>query len=293
MRLLKYLAVSLIGLAATFANSVTSAVTAVVATEKLPVVLMHGILSDTTKITPVADWLAENAGVEVIKIEIGNGKKDSIEWPMPQQLEDFCQQIKNGPHTQKLKAKGFNLIGISQGGLLARGFVQKCDDVGLVRNLITWVSPHGGVYSYPILDIYTPEAQAKNSYPGYWRDPYQYSKYLEYSAYLADLNTENYQANVTQYKARITALSNLVLIWSPLDDVLDPPESGKFGSFDIGVWPPRVIPVEESLIWPSLGLDWLNITNRLHIYQTDCDHADHVTLDCLEAWKHYTLPFLN
>jgi palmitoyl-protein thioesterase len=256
---------------------------------QLPIVLMHGILSDTTKMEPVVNWLRENTGgATVIPFEIGNGQQDSAALTMPEQLGRFCESIREN---RPVLSGGFNLIGISQGGLLARGYVQKCADFP-VRNLITWVAPHGGVYPYPDPVIYTNAAQAKNSYPGYWRDPFQYNNYLTQSAYLADLNNENPGPNSTLYRDRLLGLENLVLIWSRVDDVLAPPQSGRFATFAIGRFPLEVIDATKTPMWQGLGLDILNSTGRLMIYETDCKHADHVSLDCLEAWKHYTLPYL-
>jgi palmitoyl-protein thioesterase len=281
MKLLNYL---LTGLAVL----VTSTVNAV--TPVRPIVLMHGILSDAPKIQHVADWLTENTGgAQVINMEIGNGKQDSARLTMPNQLGQFCQKIRaNAP----VLSGGFNLIGISQGGLLARGYVERCADFPVV-NLITWVTPHGGVYPYPDPVIYTDTAQGKNSYPGYWRDPYQYNNYLTQSAYLADLNNENPGFNSTLYRERLTTLQNLVLLWSPFDDVLEPPESGRFATYAVNQWPLTVTPAENTAMWSGLGLDTLNATGRLHIYETDCDHADHANIDCLEAWKHYIIPYLT
>lgn len=259
-----------------------------------PIVLMHGILSSAEKIQHVADWLVENTGgAQVINMEIGNGKQDSAQLTMPEQLDIFCSNIRS--HAAVL-ANGFNLIGISQGGLLARGYVQKCADFP-VFNLLTWVSPHGGVYPYPDINIYSDTSQSKSSYPGYWRDPYQYDKYLDKSAYLADLNLESppkqQNANTTNpYRDRILALKNLVLIWSAIDDVLEPPQSGKFATYAAGKWPLTIIPAEQTPMWKNLGLDALDATDRLHVYETNCDHAEHATLECLDAWKHYIIPYL-
>jgi palmitoyl-protein thioesterase len=299
MKLLKYLVISLVSLSSCCARTINQTTQIIGQTiEKtitnfalgpLPIVLMHGILSDISKMEPVADWLRENTGgAMVIPIEIGNGKQDSAALTMPNQLERFCASIREN---EPILASGFNLIGISQGGLLARGYVQKCADLP-VRNLITWVAPHGGVYPYSDPLIYTDAAQAKNSYPGYWRDPYQYNNYLTQSAYLADLNNENPGPNSTLYRDRILALENLVLIWSRVDDVLEPPSSGRFATYADDRRPLEVVNAPETLMWSRLGLDVLNSTDRLKIYETDCKHADHVSLDCLEAWKHYTLPYL-
>jgi palmitoyl-protein thioesterase len=267
---------------------------AITALATKPIVLMHGILSDTTKIAPVAEWLHINTNATpVYPIEIGNGKQASISSPLPDQLQIFCQKLSD--LNQRLDgnlSSGINLIGISQGGLIARGYVQHCNDPP-VDSLITWVTPHGGVYGFPIPDIYTPAKQAENSWSGYWRDPFQYRKYLANSVYLAKLNNEQPSAETEKNAARMAGLKQFVMIWSPLDDVLDPPESGKFSQYIPGILPLRIAPVEATSIWTDLSLDKLNSTNRLHIFQTDCDHADHVTPACLDAWGHYTLPFLT
>lgn len=60
---------------------------------------------------------------------------------MNDQVEDFCSQIRSDP---KLK-DGFNLIGYSQGGLITRGFVERCN-YPPVHNYITWSAPHGGTF---------------------------------------------------------------------------------------------------------------------------------------------------
>lgn len=268
-------------------------------TPPLPIVLMHGILSDTEKVSHVAEWLHNNTAATIYTIEIGNGQQDSIKLTMATQRDMFCESIYNIPEL----SSGFNLIGISQGGLIARGYVEHCNRYP-VNNLITWVTPHGGVYNFPYPEIYSPESQASSSYSNYWRDPFNYQTYLAKSTYLADLNNENMSQNRTaeseQYKANMLSLNNFVMVWSQLDDVLEPPESGKFSTFTIQVTSQfpgvtkKVVPLNETWFYrlDTLGLKTLDEKGKIHIYETDCDHADHVTPACLDAWAHYTLPYL-
>lgn len=264
-------------------------------TSPLPIVLMHGILSDTAKVSHVAEWLHNNTGADVYTTEIGNGQRDSIKLPMTTQRDIFCNIIYNN----SALAHGFNLIGISQGGLIARGYVEHCNRYP-VHNLITWVTPHGGVYNFPYPEIYSPESQATSSYSNYWRDPYNYNTYLTQSTYLADLNNEHITpqraTESAQYKLNMVSLTNFVMVWSSLDDVLEPPESGKFSTYEPTTYgnPKRVVPLQESWFYKldTLGLKTLDKQGKLHMYETDCDHADHVTPTCLDAWSHYTLPYL-
>ena len=64
------------------------------------------------------------------------------------------------------------------------------------------------------------------------------------------------------------------MIWSPMDTVLDPPESGKFSFFNEDF---EVIPLEKTELYQndSLGLKFLNLLGRLHMYETNCSHVDH------------------
>lgn len=261
----------------------------------MPIVLMHGILSDTTKVSYVAEWLHNNTNAPVYSIEIGNGKQDSINLPMDKQRDMFCEVIYSNPEL----STGFNLIGISQGGLIARGYVEHCNRFP-VHNLITWVTPHGGVYNFPYPEIYSPESQATSSYSNYWRDPFNYNTYLAKSTYLANLNNEHVTLQRAdeseQYKANMLSLTNFVMVWSPLDDVLEPPESGKFSTYEPTTYGNAkiVVPLQEAWFYTldTLGLKTLDKQGKIHMYETDCDNADHVTPACLEAWSHYTLPYL-
>ena len=106
-----------------------------------PVVILHGLESSSEKMIPLCDWINDTFSRKVINIEIGNGEKTSLYTPLPEQLTELCNTI----YKTKELEKGFDFIGISQGGLLARGYVEQCNDYP-VRNLITLVSPHGGAF---------------------------------------------------------------------------------------------------------------------------------------------------
>ena len=64
------------------------------------------------------------------------------------------------------------------------------------------------------------------------------------------------------------------MIWSAFDSVLNPQESGKFSFFDENL---TVIPLEitDLYLYDMLGLRFLDETNRLHSYETNCSHVDH------------------
>lgn len=235
-----------------------------------PIVLLHGVASDAENTKELADWLKITFNREVINIELGNGIDTSLT-PMNFQLELLCKTIYDIPELES----GFDFIGMSQGGLLARGYVEHCNKYK-VLNLITLVSPHGGVfYKSPILNfvkIYSPEMQKKYSFTNYWRNPIDYKLYLDNSTYLAELNNERTINYVN--KKNIESLKNFVMVFSPFDSVVIPPQSAIFSLLDSDL---DVIPVKDTELYKQdwLGLQKLDKENKLWLYKTNCTHMEH------------------
>ena len=265
-----------------------------------PVVLLHGVASDASKMNTLSNWIQDTFQTKVFNIEIGNGVKTSMYTALPIQLEELCQTIyKNN----ELK-EGFNFIGMSQGGLLARGYVERCNEYP-VKNLITLVSPNGGTIVKSIdLNMYTDFYQNHFSVSNYWRDPLKLNEYLTMCCYLPILNNEiiidiikenDIYGNVNSYmdddddddddyvdsndiannqREQLKTLENFVMIWSPNDGVVYPSESGKFSFYDEFY---NVIPLENTELYKTdaLGLKYLNENNKLHIHHTNCTHTQH------------------
>ena len=72
----------------------------------------------------------------------------------------------------------------------------------------------------------------------------------------------------------IKSLNNFVMIWSPYDDVIQPPESGIFSFYDELL---NIVAIEDTLLYKNdaLGLKFLNNKNGLHKYKTNCTHVQH------------------
>jgi len=60
------------------------------------------------------------------------------------QLDEFCSKMKAYPEL----AGGVNVVGYSQGGLLVRAYVERCNDPP-VKNLLSYLGPQMGVYGVP------------------------------------------------------------------------------------------------------------------------------------------------
>jgi len=239
-------------------------------TIETPLVLLHGVLSDAENTQELADWLSSTFNRKVYNIELGDGIDTSLA-PMTFQLDLLCNVIYNLPELKD----GFDFIGMSQGGILARGYVEMCNKYK-VRNLITLVSPHGGVfYKLPIFNfvkIYSPEMQQKYSFTNYWRNPIDYELYLKNSTYLAELNNERLINN--ENKKNIESLQNFVMVFSPFDTIVIPPQSTIFSLLDSNL---DIIPIRDTDLYKQdwLGLQKLDNTNRLWLYKTNCTHMEH------------------
>jgi palmitoyl-protein thioesterase len=244
----------------------------------LPMVVLHGLESSTREMEPLCDWLETTFDINVFNIEIGNGKKTSLYSSLNYQLAELCLSI----YEIAELSGGFDFLGISQGGLLARGYVERCNSYP-VRNLITLVAPHGGVYWKNAKNnglMYNDFFQNFLSIASYWRNPTMLASYLSSCSYLPSLNNELWcETDSPTHRRNIRNLSNFVMIWSPEDTVLNPPESGKFSFFDADF---NVIPLEDTKLYKTdaLGLKYLNYIGRLHIYETNCTHVDHRNSVC-------------
>lgn len=253
----------------------------------LPVAVLHGIASSKEQMSEFSSWIADTYDVDVYNIEIGDGYNTSLNTPLNIQVEMLCDLISTMSELQN----GFNFIGMSQGGLIARAFVQRCN-YPPVKNLITLVSPHGGEYDSDyllnIIDLYNPILQLTTSYAGYWRDPRRMYDYRTKCTFLPDINIDKLTGQRLKYKYNLERLENFVMVWSPNDEVIKPASSGKFDVYnkDLDVVD---LTYSEMYINDYIGLKTLNETNRLWSFQTTCSHTEHKMPSCHSQ----LIPILN
>ena len=117
----------------------------------LPIVVLHGVASSAPNMDIFCAWLELSFNRKVYNVEIGNGVQNSIFMPLNKQLDMLCDTL----YAMLVLANGFDFIGMSQGGVLARGYVEKCN-LYPVRILISLVSPNGGVIQDIDINMYTP-----------------------------------------------------------------------------------------------------------------------------------------
>jgi len=276
-----------------------------------PVVLMHGLLAGSEAMSHAQEWIAQDyPGMYIKNIEIGDGRTDSMFMQINKQVESFASQVLADP---KLK-NGFNLIGHSQGALISRAYIERYNNPK-VYNYISWAGPHGGQYGIPELNEYCPDylcpwlndfmslisegawtetwMQDNVAFATYWKDPFQYSDYLKYSSFLADINNEKPQKNST-YKQNIMSLNSILLIYSTEEEIVVPTTSPTFAFFKLGQ-ESEVIPLRntDQYVQDWLGLQTLDKNNKLFIQSVPCGHQDIPRDVCKPYYVKYTQALLN
>lgn len=240
-----------------------------------PTILIHGIASEKNELNDIYLFL-NNKGWETYNLEVGNGKIDSIFMDMNKQCEIFATNINNLNISSKI-----NIIGISQGGLLARCYVEKYSNNN-INSLITLGTPHMGYYdtliSFNNLD--------------YWKDPYDYNKYLITNNFLVYLNNDIDHNNNKLYKSNLRNINTFILIWSNIDTIIKPLYSSKFEFYDINIAEKQnkliIQNLSNSLVFKNLGLDKVN----LMIKQFDCKHDEFKKIDCFGNIYNYISEYL-
>lgn len=253
-----------------------------------PVVLWHGLgdyyNSDSqNSVAEIIHQVEPDISVYPIYVSQDEGKDQqaSILGDLNTQLDDVCDRIKQ---VDELK-KGFDAIGFSQGGLFLRALLQRCDVK--MHNLITFGSPHNGISDLPpcsegdwlckrrnrIVKGHVWEDRVQHSILAaqYFRDPRDWEKYVEKSAFLADINNEVVSVNKT-YRDKMTSLNTFVMTMFDQDETLAPSYSALF--FDYNPQTDSVVPFDktESFKKDLVGLKTLYEQNRCVFYHIDDLH---------------------
>lgn len=247
-----------------------------------PTILIHGIASNKDELIELETSLNEQLIYDgcdtnnIYNLEIGNGKLDSIFMNINLQCEIFYNNIIN----LDLNTTKINLIGISQGGLIARCYVEKYSYLLYdVNALITLGTPHMGIFGdSPLLDLF--------KYLEYWKNPYEYNKYIEVNDFLVYLNNEKPHNLSNIYKNNLNRVNSFVMVWSEIDIVIVPYQSAKFEFYDIllaqNKHELKIDILENSTIYTKDLLGFKNMIDNQQFYtfQYDCNHDEFKTEKC-------------
>jgi len=281
-----------------------------------PLVMLHDVGKTPSSLNRLAATLAElHPGLQIYVPELfGAGTATSratVLLHIDVQQRRLCEYLVQRQQEWAL-TQGVTLLGVGQGGLVARALVQRgCADGPEVRTLVSVLSPQQGVLRAPadeeemrrvldgisMDDPYAATAQSRVSYAGYWHDPAQPDRYRSSSSLLADLNAENGER--PEYAARLRALDALVLVGSSRDEYIVPWQSCFFGFYvDASATPPGdVVLLRDSSAYQQdrLGLRTLDEKGALHVLDAKCLHYDFEAMPASVKLfvKDTLLPFLT
>ena len=215
-------------------------------TSAYPIALFHGIMDDCNSnlMKDIKRILQKYLKTKVHCVEIGNGRMDSIFMNLEKQSQIACTNIKK---IKDFEGK-FNIMGVSQGTLIGRYIIEKCNMKGKVQNYVSFMGPQMGIGYIPKLscgkfcDIFNnlvanfnkknPKLLAEKIAPAsYWKYRYQYDQYMKDNVYLKDLNNEGPKKNAN-YKKRIISLNKMLLVKGSLVNVIIPKKSSWFEFYD-------------------------------------------------------------
>jgi len=210
-----------------------------------------------------------------------------------------CETIQSDPNLNGT----FNVVGLSQGGVLARYIVEKCNVTGRVSRFLSIAGPHMGVNAFPqcaeggiMCDIvngmtrdlvYTQWIQANVAPAGYFKDMQKYAAYLADASFLPDLNNERTDNQSQWYFDQMVQLDAFMLVMFENDTVLDPPTTAWFSYFaENGT----VVPMEQQQIYIDdwIGLKTLNEADKLTFIALPGNHLQFTEADVI----HTFVPFL-
>ncbi|KAM3962719.1 palmitoyl-protein thioesterase 2 [Aphomia sociella] len=237
-----------------------------------PVVLIHGIMTGSNSMEMILHRIKEKHPGTIIYNVNRFESWSSLETMWHQVLEiglDLANITAKHP-------EGINLIGYSQGGLVARGIVQTFSNV-TVDTFISLSSPQAGQYGAGFLHLVFPGLLKDEVYElfysrvgqhtsvgNYWNDPYHQQLYESYSVFLPYINNRVISSESENFKSNLLRLKKLVLIGGPDDQVITPWQSSQFGYY---FGNETVIEMKDQIIYKEdrIGLRTLNESGRLHV----------------------------
>jgi palmitoyl-protein thioesterase len=266
-----------------------------------PVLFVHGI-GDACHFKGVQShitFLKSKLETEVKCLEVGNGFISSWFMQFSRQAEELCRKIKS----DTLFQNKFSIFAVSQGTLIARYIIQKCEMPGQVMNYVSLNGPQMGIGSLPKITcpvicplindiigniIYKDYFQKNLGPAGYYKNKYNYEEFLKYSSFLADLNNEK-EIKSQEYKDKFTKLNKVLLIKNLGDTVITPKESSFFEFFD--KQGESIVPLFNSTFYKEdwIGLRTLNENQKLFFLELQGEHV--IVSD--EDMEKYIIPFLK
>ena len=271
-----------------------------IVTSIYPIAVFHGIVDscEMTNTSMLVNDLKRDLGVHVECIEVGNGYMDSVFMPFIKQAELACESIKSNPN---FKGK-FSVLGISQGTLIGRYIVTKCQMQGQVTRYMSLDGPQMGIGSIPKLTCgvicdFLNNITASMVYnlmdkfgpSGYYKYRYDQKTYKEKNVFLKMLNNENDEKDMEIYN-RFTSLEKAKFIKGKYDTVITPRDSSWFEFYDEEGR--DIVPLNQSDFYKNdnIGLRKLIEENKVSFVEFN---EEHVLYNIVEYYEQIVDFFLD
>ena len=246
----------------------------------LPIAVIHGFYDscENSFFTTLIKFLKYKVYDIAICVKSGEGS-DSLSLSFEEQCQRACEEIKSYPEFKN----DFSILSISQGGLIARYLIQKCDMEGNVKKLISLGGPMMGTSQVPfclggvscfiingLVDYYVYNKKIQNSVgpAGYYRTAVHIEDFEKSNSILYRLNNPN-----EVEKNKFKNLTSLVLIGFDDDKMISPKESAEFGLFDENL---NVLKMRETKEYKNdvFGLKTLDENGRVKIIYLEGGHLN-------------------
>ena len=265
-----------------------------------PIAIFHGILEscDMENTSKLVNDLKIDLGVHVECVEIGNGYLDTIMKNMKSQVEEACEKINSNPNFQSK----FNILGLSQGTLIGRYVIEKCELRGQVMRYMSLDGPQMGIGTIPkistcgtfcdfLVNITVPIFNGLKGRIGpadYFRYKYDQQYYMENNVFLKMLNNENEEKD-EEIKRRFSSLEKVKLIKNNNDTTIVPRESSWFEFYDFDG--NDIVPLKESDFYKNdyIGLRKLDEEGKLSFATF---RGEHIIYNIVEYWEEI-VPFFE
>ena len=254
----------------------------------LPVAVIHGFYDSCSNsyFPTLIKVLKYNVHDFAVCLKSGEGS-ESLSLSFEKQCEKACEEIKSYPQFKK----DFSILSISQGGLIARYIIQKCDMEGNVKKLVSFGGPMMGTSQIPfclggvscfiinsLVDyfVYSDNIQNNIGPAGYYRTSAHIEDFYNSKSFLYKLNNPN-----KEEKDKFKNLTSLILIGFENDKMISPKETAEFGVFDKNF---NVLKMNETDEYKndSFGLKTLNEEGKINISYLKGGHLNFDFDDILE-----------
>lgn len=250
----------------------------------LPVAIFHGFFDSCSNsfFEELINRISTINGDYAACIESGGGAFD-MSTSFYSQAKAACEKINLDENFNG----NFSILSLSQGGLLGRYVVEKCEMKGIVRKFVSIGGPMLGTSRFPFClggvfcfllnsfigwSVYFKSIQDSIGPAGYFKTPTYYDDYITANTFLVDINNEGKNFD-EKAKERFIQLEKLVLIGFRKDQMISPKESAEFSEYDKKY---KLIPMNETLIYRKdlFGLKTISEQNKIKVIYLDGQHLD-------------------